>query len=461
MEIISNNKTAVNTAEVEFKNSVDEFENALQAAYLKKRKNITIPGFRKGKATRKMIETQYGEGVFYDEAVNTLYRENIDKVIQETGLEVVDMPNIEVTKVEKEDGVTFKAVFTTKPEVNISDYKGIKATRIVNNVTDEDVNKELAARQNRNARIIEVTDRAAEKGDTVVFDFEGFTDGKAFDGGKAEKYPLELGSGQFIPGFEDQIIGKSINQPFEVNVKFPADYTAEELRDKDATFKCLILGKSIDESFEVKVTFPEDYNAEELKGKAAVFNCLIHEIKGKELPELDDEFAKDNDFDTLDEFKADIKKKLQEQAENDADAKVESDLNQAVIDKLEGEIPDVMYENRITEMVRDWEFRNRYQGVTVQDFLKYTGQTMEQFRDNFRDAAQKQIKLRLSLEKIAQLENIEASAEDIETEYNRLAEEHKMEIEKVKKIIDEKSLAEDIKVEKAFKVVKDSAEIAS
>lgn len=426
MEIISNNKTAVNTAEVEFKNSVDEFENALQAAYLKKRKNITIPGFRKGKATRKMIETQYGEGVFYDEAVNTLYRENIDKVIQETGLEVVDMPNIEVTKVEKEDGVTFKAVFTTKPEVNISDYKGIKATRIVNNVTDEDVNKELAARQNRNARIIEVTDRAAEKGDTVVFDFEGFTDGKAFDGGKAEKYPLELGSGQFIPGFEDQIIGKSINEPFEVNVKFPADYTAEELRDKDATFK-----------------------------------CLIHEIKGKELPELDDEFAKDNDFDTLDEFKADIKKKLQEQAENDADAKVESDLNQAVIDKLEGEIPDVMYENRITEMVRDWEFRNRYQGVTVQDFLKYTGQTMEQFRDNFRDAAHKQIRLRLALEKIAQLENIEASAEDIETEYNRLAEEHKMEIEKVKKIIDEKSLADDIKVEKAFKVVKDSAEIAS
>lgn len=426
MEIISNNKTAVNTAEVEFKNSVDEFENALQAAYLKKRKNITIPGFRKGKATRKMIETQYGEGVFYDEAVNTLYRENIDKVIKEAGLEVVDMPNIEVTKVEKEDGVTFKAVFTTKPEVNISDYKGIKVTKIVNNVTDEDVDKELSNRQNRNARIIEVTDRAAEKGDTVVFDFEGFVDGTAFDGGKAEKYPLELGSGQFIPGFEDQIIGKSINEPFEVNVKFPADYTAEELRDKDAAFK-----------------------------------CLIHEIKGKELPELDDEFAKDNDFDTLDEFKADIKKKLQEQAENHADAKVETDLNEAVIGKLEGEIPDVMYENRITEMVRDWEFRNRYQGVTVQDFLKYTGQTMEQFRDNFRDAAEKQIKLRLALEKISKLEGIEASAEDIEEEYKRLADEHKMEVEKVKNIIDEKSLSEDIKVEKAFKVVKESAEIAS
>lgn len=426
MEIISNNKTAVNTVEVEFKNSVDEFENALQAAYLKKRKNITIPGFRKGKATRKMIETQYGEGVFYDEAVNTLYRENIDKVITEAGLEVVDMPNIEVTKVEKEEGVTFKAVFTTKPEVNISDYKGIKATKIVNNVTDEDVDKELENRRNRNARIIEVSDRAAEKGDTVVFDFEGFVDGKAFEGGKAAKYPLELGSGQFIPGFEDQIIGKNINEEFEVNVKFPADYAAEELRDKDAAFK-----------------------------------CIIHEIKGKELPVLDDEFAKDNDFDTLDDFKADIRKKLQEQAEGFADANVENDLNEAIIAKLEGEIPDVMYEHRIDEMVRDWEFRNRYQGVTVQDFLKYTGQTMEQFRGNFRDPAEKQIKLRLALEKIAELENIQVSDEDIEEEYKRLADEHKMEVEKVKKIIDQKSISEDIKVEKAFKVVKDSAEIAS
>lgn len=426
MEIISNNKTAVNTVEVEFKNSVDEFENALQAAYLKKRKNITIPGFRKGKATRKMIETQYGEGVFYDEAVNTLYRENIDKVITEAGLEVVDMPNIEVTKVEKEEGVTFKAVFTTKPEVNISDYKGIKATKIVNNVTDEDVDKELENRRNRNARIIEVSDRAAEKGDTVVFDFEGFVDGKAFEGGKAAKYPLELGSGQFIPGFEDQIIGKNINEEFEVNVKFPADYAAEELRDKDAAFK-----------------------------------CIIHEIKGKELPVLDDEFAKDNDFDTLDDFKADIRKKLQEQAESYADAKVENDLNEAIIAKLEGEIPDIMYEHRIDEMVRDWEFRNRYQGVTVQDFLKYTGQTMEQFRGNFRDPAEKQIKLRLALEKIAELENIQVSDEDIEEEYKRLADEHKMEVEKVKKIIDQKSISEDIKVEKAFKVVKDSAEIAS
>lgn len=427
MEIISNNKTAANTAEVEFKNSVDEFEAAVEKAFLKKRKNIIVPGFRKGKATRKMIETHYGEGVFYDDAVNALYRENIDSVIKEAGLDVVDMPNIEVSSVSKEEGVVFKAVFTTKPEVNISDYKGIKATKIVKNITDEDVDKQLASMQDRNARIIDIDDRPAQNGDTVVFDFEGFVDDVPFEGGKADNYSLVLGSGQFIPGFEDQIAGKSI-----------------------------------DESFEVNVTFPEDYSADELKGKAAVFKCLIHEIKGKELAPLDDEFAKDvSEFDTLDELKADIRKKLTEQAEAAADNEVENSLNNSIIDKLEGEIPEVMYENRITEMVRDWEFRNRYQGITVKDYLKYTGATMEQFRENFREAATKQIKLRLALEKIAQCENIEAAEEEIEKHYADLAEEHKMEVEKVKNIISVEALSEDIKVEKAFNFVKDNAEIAS
>lgn len=427
MEIISNNKTAANTAEVEFKNSVDEFEAAVEKAFLKKRKNIIVPGFRKGKATRKMIETHYGEGVFYDDAVNALYRDNIDSVIKEAGLDVVDMPNIEVSSVSKEDGVVFKAVFTTKPEVNISDYNGIKATKIVKNITDEDVDKQLASMQDRNARIIDIDDRPAQNGDTVVFDFEGFVDDVPFEGGKADNYSLVLGSGQFIPGFEEQIAGKSI-----------------------------------DESFEVNVTFPEDYSADELKGKAAVFKCLIHEIKGKELAPLDDEFAKDvSEFDTLDELKADIKKKLTEQAEAAADNEVENSLNNSIIDKLEGEIPEVMYENRITEMVRDWEFRNRYQGITVKDYLKYTGATMEQFRDNFREAATKQIKLRLALEKIAQYENIEAAEEEIAKHYADLAEEHKMEVEKVKNIISVEALSEDIKVEKAFNFVKDNAEIAS
>lgn len=427
MEIISNNKTAVNTAEVEFKSSADEFEAALQRAFLKKRKNITVPGFRKGKATRKMIETHYGEGIFYDDAVNALYRDSIDGVIKDAGLDVVDMPGIEVTSVSREEGVSFKAVFTTKPEVNISDYKGLKATKIVKTITDEDVEGELKTRQDRNARIIDVTDRAAENGDTVLIDFEGFVDGEAFEGGKAEKFSLVLGSGQFIPGFEDQVVGHSI-----------------------------------DESFDVNVTFPENYPAEELKGREAVFKCLMHEIKGKELPELDDEFAKDiSEFDTLGELKADIKSKLQKDAEDAADNQVETDLNNALIDKLEGEIPGAMYENRISEMVRDWEYRNRFQGITVKDFLNYSGQTMEQFRENFREAAEKQIKLRLALEKIAQLENIEATEEELEKHYNDLAEEHKMDVEKVKTIISAENLGEDIKVEKAFDIVKESAEIAS
>lgn len=427
MEIISNNKTEVNTSEVVFKHSADEFEAALQLAYLKKKKNITVPGFRKGKATRKMVENHYGEQIFYDDAVNGLYREHIDEVIKEAGLDVVDMPSVEITDISKEEGVTFKAVFTTKPEVNISDYKGIKVTKIVKNVTDEDVENDLKARQNRNARIIDITDRAAEKGDTVVFDFEGFVDGEAFEGGKADKFSLELGSGQFIPGFEDQVIGHSIDENFEVNVTFPADYTAEELRSKDAMFK-----------------------------------CLIHEIKGKELPVLDDEFAKDvSEFDTLDQLKEDIKAKLAEQAEKQADMQVDTDINNTLIEKLEGEIPDAMYEHRISEMVRDWEYRNRYQGITVQDYLKYTGATMEQFRANFKEAAVKQIKLRLALEKIVQLESIESTDEELEKHYADLAEEHKMEIEKVKQIIPAESLADDIKVEKAFEMVKNSAEIAS
>ena len=425
MEIISNAKTAVNTVEVEFKNNAEEFEAAVQTAYLKKRKNITVPGFRKGKATRKMIETHYGEGVFYDDAVNAIYKDTIDKVIEELSLEVVDMPKIEVTSVGKDEGVTFKAVFITKPEVNISDYKGLEAVKAVKTIGDEEVNAEIAKMQDRNARIIDVTDRPAQKGDTVVFDFEGFKDGAAFEGGKADNFSLELGSGRFIPGFEDQVVGKNIDEPFEVNV-----------------------------------TFPEDYNAKELAGKEAVFKCLIHEIRGKELPELDDEFAKDvSEFDTLDELKADTKKKLEEQAEKEADNKLDTDLNTALIEKLEGEIPEVMYENRINEMVRDWEYNNRFQGVTVQDFLKYTGQTIEQFRENFREPATKQIKLRLALEKIAALENIEATAEELEKHYAELAEEHKLELDKVKSIITEKNLAEDIKVEKAFNFVKDNAKI--
>ncbi len=425
MEIISNNKTATNTVEVEFKATAEEFEAAVQATYLKQRKNITVPGFRKGKAPRKMIETQYGEGVFYQDAVNDMYQKTVSEVIDELKLEVVDMPNIEVTDVSKENGVSFKATFTTKPEVQIADYKGIKVTKTVKTVDDEAVAAELQRLRERDARIIDVTDRALEKGDTAVFDFEGFVDGEAFEGGKAEKFNLEIGSGQFIPGFEDGMIGKNIGEEFDVNV-----------------------------------TFPEDYNAENLKGKPAVFKCKIHEIKAKEYSELDDEFAKDvSEFDTLDELKADIKSKLQVNADNAATNKLDADITEALIEKLEGEIPDAMIDHRVDDLVRDWEYRNRYQGITVQDYLKFANITIDQFKENFKEAAEKQVKLRLALEKIAELENVEATEDDIEKEYAEMAENYKMEVDKVKSLVAVDALSMDLKVEKAFDIVRENADV--
>lgn len=411
MEIISNNKTEVNTVEVEIKVSPEDFEAAVQSAYLKKRKNISIPGFRKGKATRKMIEAQYGEGVFYQDAVNSMYQKVVSDAAEELKLDVVDVPDTEVTDVSKENGVSFKVRYTVKPEVSISDYKGLKLEKPVKNVTDEEVEKEIERVRNSNARIIDVTDRAAEKGDTVIFDFEGFCDDKAFDGGKAEKFSLEL-------------------------------------------------GKNIGEDFDVNVTFPEDYNASELAGKPAVFKCKIHEIKGKELAELDDEFAKDvSEFDTLDEYKADIKAKLTENANKQADGALDDNMAEKLAEKLEAEVPGVMYENRISDMIREWEYRNRYMGINLDTYLKYTGMTIEQFKESFRKPAEVQVKLRLALEKIAEIENIEATEEELEQHYKELAEEHKMDVEKVKSVVPADSLKIDLRIQKAFDFVKANAEI--
>lgn len=427
MEIISNNKTQTNTVEVEFKVDAEAFEAEVQKAFLKKKNTITIQGFRKGKAPRKMIEKVYGEGVFYEDAVNGMYQRAVADAIDELKLDVVDMPNIEVTSVNKDEGVSFKATFTVKPEVNVSDYKGIKVTKTVKTVTDEDITAELKKMAENSARIVDVSDRPAQNGDTVVFDFDGYVDGEAFDGGKAEKFSLVLGSGQFIPGFEDQIIGKELDTDFDVNV-----------------------------------TFPEDYNAEQLAGKAAVFKCRIHEIKMKELPEIDNEFAMDvSEFDTVDELKADISKKLTEKNEAEAKSQVDDAISDAVIAKLEAEIPAAMFETRIDDMLRDWEYKNRYQGVKIEDFLKYTGTTMEQFRDNFRPAAENQVKLRLCLEKIAELENITVDEQAIADQYAKFADEYKMELDKVKAIIPEENLVNDMKVEKAFDLLRESADITN
>ena len=425
MEIISNNKTGANTVEAEIKVNAEEFEAAVQAAFLKKRKNITLPGFRKGKATRKMIEAQYGEGFFYEEAVNSIYQKTVADAIDELKLEVVDVPETEVTSVSKEDGVSFKVTFTVKPEVEISGYKGLKVEKTVKTITDADVDAEIERVRNNNARIIDVTDRAVENGDTVVFDFEGFCDGEAFDGGKAEKFSLEIGSGRFIPGFEEQIVGKNIGEDFDVNV-----------------------------------TFPENYNAENLAGKPAVFKCKIHEIKGKELAELDDEFAKDvSEFDTLAEYKADIKSKLEETAKNHADSMLDNTISEKLAEILVAEIPEAMFEHRIADMLREWEYRNRYAGITLQDYLRYTGLTIDQFKENFRAPAEIQVKLRLALEKIAELEKIEITEDALNEQYQKLADEHKMDLERVKAIISADSLKADIASEKAFELVKESAEI--
>jgi len=427
MQVISNNKTAANTVELEIKVDAQAFEEALQQSYQRRKKNIQIPGFRKGKATRKMIESRYGETFFYEDAINGIYQKTVQEAIDDQKLDVVDIPDTKVEDVTKEEGVTFKVTLTVKPEVNISGYKGLKADKFVKTITDADVDAEVERIRNNNARIIDVTDRPAQKTDTVIFDFEGFIDGETFEGGKGEKFSLELGSGRFIPGFEEQIEGKSIDEDFDVNV-----------------------------------TFPEDYNAKELAGKPAVFKCRIHEIKGKELADLDDEFAKDvSEFDTLDEYKADLKAKLQEHSEQHAKSDLDNTISEELAKLVEAEIPDAMIENRINDMLREWEYRNRYMGVTIKDYLGYTGMSMAQFRETFKEPANTQVKLRLGLEKIAELEGLTASEEEIEEQYKELADQYKKELDKVKELITPESISKDIAVGKAFDFVRDNADITT
>lgn len=422
MEIISQNNTATNTYAIEVKFSAEEFEAAVNAVYNRQKANISVPGFRKGKAPRKVIETHYGANVFFEDAVNYLYNNNIEAVVEKTGLDVVDVQNTDVTEVSKENGVTLKADIITKPEVEISDYKGINVKKTVKNVTDEAVDAEINKMRERVARIVTVEGRAVQEGDTAVIDFEGFVDGVAFEGGKGEKFPLEIGSHAFIPGFEEQIIGKNVNDEFDVNV-----------------------------------TFPEDYNSDELKGKPAVFKCKVHEIKAKEMPELDDDFVKDvSEKDTVDELKAEIRENLEKQYNDEAADACDNAIMDEMLGKMKAEIPEVMYERRVDDIAREWVSRTR---IDIKDYLKYTGMNMAQFRANFREPAKRQVELRLALEKIAQLENLEASQADLDKEYADLAEQYKMDVEQVKKSIPEDMLAADIKIEKALDLVKDSAVI--
>ena len=413
-----------NRYELQFSVDKATFDAAVSAVYRKQVKNITVPGFRKGKAPRSVIEKMYGTGVFYEDAINDLIPAAYTAAAAESALEIVGQPEFDVVSID-ENGLTLSAKVYVKPEVEIKDYCGIEVEKEVKEATDEDVAKEIEMIRERNSREIDVTDRAAEMGDTTVIDFEGFCDGVAFEGGKGTDYALKLGSGSFIPGFEEQIVGKSIDEEFDVNV-----------------------------------TFPEEYHAADLAGKPAVFKVKIHAITHVELPELDDDFAKDvSEFDTLDEYKADIKAKIEKRYETAAENAVEDKLVETLIEKLEADIPEAMYEAETENFVRDYDTRLRSQGLDLKTYFKYTGMDLDSLRAQMRPQAERQVKARLALEKIAALENIEATEEDINEEYEKIAAAYGVELQQVKDGIDASAIAEDMKVRKALELVKEKAVI--
>ncbi len=418
--ITNKTKAETNTYEVEFTASEELLRAEKKRVYLKEGRKYNVPGFRKGKAPMNVIERMYGP-VFTQDAIEVVYQKAVDEAISEFGEEVVDANSAEVVSMEGD--VVFKAKFIVKPEVKIEGYKGLTVEKAEAVVTDEDVAHELEHLQQRNSRSINVDDRPAQMGDSVVFDYEGFCDGVPFEGGKAEKYALKLGSNQFIPGFEEGMVGHEIGEEFDVNV-----------------------------------TFPEEYHAEELAGKPAVFKVKIHEIKMTELPELNDEFAKDvSEFDTLDEYKEDLRKELLKKAEDKAKDEADNKLIDQLIDLVEADIPEVMYDNKVTENINDFSYNLQVQGMNIDTYLNYTGMDMEALRGQFRDKAIHQVKLRLALEKIAELESIEVSDEDIDKAYDDLAKNYGVELDKVRQIVPVDGLRKDVAVEKAVDVVRDNA----
>ena len=425
MGLDSAKKIETNKYELVISVDAKTFVDAINVAYRKNASKIAVPGFRKGKAPKSIIEKFYGENFFYEDAVNESYPKAYDDAVTEAGIEPVDRADVEIVSISN-DGYTIKATVTVKPEVELSEYKGIKAEKIEVVVSDADVDMEIDRLRDRNARIITVNDRAAQLQDTAVIDFEGFVDGVAFEGGKGENYNLKLGSGQFIPGFEDQIVGKNAGEEFDVNV-----------------------------------TFPENYNAEELAGKAATFKVKLHEIKMDELPVLDDDFVKDvSEFDTVDELRADYKKKITEYREKMAEEEFENKLIDSVVEGMKAEIPECMIEHKIDEMTSQFEQRLMSQGLDLASYLKYTGMEMPAMRDSMKEQAEKQVKIRLALEKIASLENIAVSDEDVEAEFDRFAKMYNLPVEQIKLYITKEDVQKDLAVNKAIDIVKENAIVA-
>ena len=415
-----------NMAKLTIEVDAAEVEKAIQASYLKQRKSISVPGFRKGKVPRQMIEKMYGVEIFYEDAANQLISENYSKAYDECELDIVSQPTVDVVQLEKGKPFIFTAEVAVKPEVTLGEYKGLEVDKVSTRVTQKEVDAKIQEEAEKNAREVVVTDRPVADGDEVILDFEGFVDGEAFEGGKGENYPLTIGSGSFIPGFEEQLVGAEAEKEVEV-----------------------------------KVTFPEDYHAEELKGKEAVFKCTVHEIKAKELPEIDDEFAAEvSEFDTLEEYKADVKAKIKEQKAADGKRNQEDQAVEQAVKNAEYEIPQPMIDTQTTQMVEDFAQRIQSQGITLEQYFQFTGLTAEKMMEDMKPQAIKRIETRLVLEAIAKAENIEITDEKVDEELAKMAESYKMEVEKLKEFMGEnekKQMKEDLAVQEAVTFLVENA----
>ena len=419
-------KLEKNMAKLTIEVPASELEKALQSAYMKQKNKISLPGFRKGKVPRQMIEKMYGAEIFYDDAANALIPKAYADAYDECELDIVSRPEIDVVQIEKGKDFIFTATVATKPEVTLGEYKGLEVDKVSTRVTQKEVDAKIQEEAEKNARTITVEDRAVQDGDEVVLDFEGFVDGVAFEGGKGENYPLTIGSGSFIPGFEEQLVGAEAEKEVEV-----------------------------------KVTFPEDYHAEDLKGKEAVFKCTVHEIKAKELPEIDDEFAAEvSEFDTLEEYKADVKAKIKEQNAAEGKAKQEDQVVEQAVKNATYELPEAMVETQAEQMANDFAQRMQSQGLTMEQYFQFTGTTAEQMMEDLKPQAVKRIETRLVLEAIAKAENIEISDEKLDEEIGKMAEAYKMEADKLKEFMGEnekKQMKEDMAVQEAITFLVDNA----
>lgn len=415
-----------NLSKLTFEVSAEEFEKAIDRAYNKNKGKFSIRGFRKGKAPKAIVYTMYGKAMFYDDALNELLPAAYDAALKESGLDVVARPEFDVEEIKEGEPVVYTALVTTRPEVKLGEYKGIKVAKVDYTVSDEEVDKDIEATREKNARMVSVDDRPAQKGDTVNIDFEGFVDDVAFEGGKGEDYELELGSDTFIPGFEDQLVGANVDDLVDVNV-----------------------------------TFPEEYHSEELKGKAALFKVKVNEIKVRELPEVDDDFASEvSDFDTLAEYKADVRKKLEEKAKEKAEAEIQNAVVEKVVENAEFDVPDAMVEQQIINMINDFAQRISYQGMSLDMYLQYTGQTMDQMKEEYREGAVRQVNAGLVIDAIAAKEGIEPSPEELELHLVDMSKKYNMELDEMKKLISEdemKGIKKQLAFEKTIQMLTNNA----